>query len=69
MTQFKNAPQKELDPEVEKVLNLHSGLDEIDISFLDNDDNAKPPRDGLDNNTPCFVKRHHFLTNDERQAL
>ena len=61
---------KEPDHEVEELLNLNSDLDEQDITFLDNDDNnAKHPSAGLDNNTPCFVKRCNFLTNDERQSL
>ena len=65
MSQLKKAPRKEPDPEVDEALDLNIDFDEPDISFLDNDDDdAKQPSDGLDDNTPHFVKRRHFLTND-----
>ena len=55
---------------MEEALDLNIALDEPDVSILDKDDNVKPPIViGLDKNTPCFVKRYHFLTNDKRQSL
>ena len=68
MSQFKRAPSKEPDPDVEETLNVNNDLDEI--AFLDNDDDEiKHFNDGLDDSTPCSVKRRHFLTDEERQAL
>ena len=66
MVQLKRATNEEPDPHVEEALDVNNDLDEPDIVFLDRDDDVKYSSDGLDDSTPCFVKRCHFLTDNEK---